>query len=132
MSELEELQATDDNQRRISVQGMVDRIEGQSHAQPVAKQPVVPHRHTPDKDVADLEEASKVMAEGILVYVKAVVSHITQSTNQRNFQHKEPKQGMGSSGAGLTALSQLPQVWKKGTRPLIEERKPFSREVPQM
>ncbi|KZV22806.1 hypothetical protein F511_41536 [Dorcoceras hygrometricum] len=100
MPELEELQAADDNQRRISVQGMVDRIEGQSHGQPVAKRPAVPHGHTPDKDVADLEEASKVMAEGILVYVKAVVSHITQSTNQRNFQHKEPKQGVGSSGAG--------------------------------
>ncbi|KZV35799.1 pentatricopeptide repeat-containing protein mitochondrial-like [Dorcoceras hygrometricum] len=43
MPELEELQAVDDNQQRISVQGMVDRIEGQSHGQPVAKQPVVPH-----------------------------------------------------------------------------------------
>ncbi|KZV33334.1 hypothetical protein F511_18215 [Dorcoceras hygrometricum] len=113
MPELEELQAADDNQRRISVQGMVDRIEGQSHGQPVAKRPAVPHVHTPDKDVADLEEASKVMAEGIMVYVKAVVSHITQSTNQRKFQHKVPKQGVGSSGAGDTALSQLPQFWKK-------------------
>ncbi|KZV58356.1 hypothetical protein F511_32333 [Dorcoceras hygrometricum] len=99
MPELEEIQAADDNQRRISVQGMVDRIEGQSHGQPVAKRPVVLHGHTPDKDVADLEEASKVMAEDIMVYVKAVVSHITQSTNQRNFQHKEPKQGVRSSGA---------------------------------
>ncbi|KZV55722.1 hypothetical protein F511_12557 [Dorcoceras hygrometricum] len=115
MPELEELQAADDNQRRISVQDMVDRIEGQSHGQPVAKQPAVPHRHTPDKDVADLEEASKVMAEGILVYVKAVVSHITQSTNQRNFQHKEPKQGVGSSGAGETHRS-IP------TPPILEER----------
>ncbi|KZV46298.1 interactor of constitutive active ROPs 2, chloroplastic [Dorcoceras hygrometricum] len=116
MPELEELQAADDNQRRISVQGMVDRIEGQSHGQPVAKRPAVPHGHTPDKDVADLEEASKVMAEGILVYVKAVVSHITQSTNQRNFQHKEPKQGVGSSGAGETHRS-IP------TPPILEERK---------
>ncbi|KZV48297.1 hypothetical protein F511_18812 [Dorcoceras hygrometricum] len=115
MPELEELQAADDNQRRISVQGMVDRIEGQSHGQPVAKRPAVPHGHTPDKDVADLEEASKVMAEGILVYVKAVVSHTTQSTNQRNFQHKEPKQGVGSSGAGETHRS-IP------TPPILEER----------
>ncbi|KZV26073.1 hypothetical protein F511_13951 [Dorcoceras hygrometricum] len=114
MPELEELQAADDNQRRISVQGMVDRIEGQSHGQPVAKQHVVPHGHTPYKDVADLEETSKVMAEGILVYVKAVVSHITQSTNQRNFQHKEPKQGVGSSGAGETHRS-IP------TPPILEE-----------
>ncbi|KZV30392.1 kinesin-related protein 11 [Dorcoceras hygrometricum] len=114
MPELEELQAADDNQRRISVQGMVDCIEGQSHGQPVAKQPVMPHGHTPDKDVADLEETSKVMAEGILVYVKAVVSHITQSTNQRNFQHKEPKQGVGSSGAGETHRS-IP------TPPILEE-----------
>ncbi|KZV24537.1 hypothetical protein F511_41070 [Dorcoceras hygrometricum] len=115
MPELEEFQAADDNQRRISVQGMVDRIEGQSHGQPVAKRPAVPHGHTPDKDVADLEEASKVMAEGILVYVKAVVSHITQSTNQRNFQHKEPKQGVGSSGARETHRS-IP------TPPILEER----------
>ncbi|KZV39632.1 putative tetraacyldisaccharide 4'-kinase, mitochondrial [Dorcoceras hygrometricum] len=115
MPELEELQAADDNQRRISVQGMLDRIEGQSHGQPVAKRPAVPHEHTPDKDVADLEEASKVMAEGILVYVKAVVSHITQSTNQRNFQHKEPKQGVGSSGAGETHRS-IP------TPSILEER----------
>ncbi|KZV53197.1 hypothetical protein F511_27563 [Dorcoceras hygrometricum] len=115
MPELEELQAADDNQRRISVQGMVDRIEGQSHGQPVAKRPAVPHGHTPDKDVADLEEASKVMAEGIMVYVKAVVSHITQSTNQRNFQHKEPKQGVGSSGACETHRS-IP------TPPILEEK----------
>ncbi|KZV58259.1 hypothetical protein F511_01110 [Dorcoceras hygrometricum] len=115
MPELEEFQAADDNQRRISVQGMVDRIEGQSHGQPVAKRPAVPHGHTPDKDVADLEEASKVMAEGIMVYVKAVVSHITQYTNQRNFQHKEPKQGVGSSGAGETHRS-IP------TPPILEER----------
>ncbi|KZV48512.1 hypothetical protein F511_08411 [Dorcoceras hygrometricum] len=105
MPELEELQAADDNQRIISVQGMVDRIEGQSHGQPVAKRPAVPHGHTPDKDVADLEEASKVMAEGILVYVKTVMSHITQSTNKRNFQHKEPKQGVGSSRAGETVTT---------------------------
>ncbi|KZV34821.1 hypothetical protein F511_00723 [Dorcoceras hygrometricum] len=80
MPELEELQAADDNQRRISVQGMVDRIEGQSHGQPVAKRPAVPHGHTPDKDVADLEEASKVMAEGIMVYVKAVHSKEEKQT----------------------------------------------------
>ncbi|KZV57089.1 receptor-like protein kinase [Dorcoceras hygrometricum] len=114
MPELEELQAADDNQRKISVQGMVDRIEGQSHGQPVAKRPAVPHGHTPGKDVVDLEEASKVMAEGILVYVKAVMSHITQSTNQRNFQHKKPKQGVGSSGAGETHRS-IP------TPPILEE-----------
>ncbi|KZV57405.1 hypothetical protein F511_35155 [Dorcoceras hygrometricum] len=94
--ELEEPQAADDNQQGIFVQGMVDCIEGQSHGQPVAKQPVVLHGHTPDKNVADLEEASKVMAEGILAYLKAVVGHITQSKNQGNFQHKEPEQGLGS------------------------------------
>ncbi|KZV19998.1 hypothetical protein F511_26756 [Dorcoceras hygrometricum] len=129
MPELEELQAADDNQRRISVQGMVDRIEGQSHGQRVAKRPVVPHGHTPDKDVADLEETSKVMAEGIMVYVKAVVSHITQSTNQRNFQHKEPKQGVGSSGAGEThrSIPTPPSLEERYTSPHRREEKVFQR-----
>ncbi|KZV48729.1 nucleolin-like [Dorcoceras hygrometricum] len=54
-----------------------------------------------DKDSADdmrkrnafgTEEASKMMAEGILAYVKAVVSHTTQSTNHGTFQHKETEQ----------------------------------------
>ncbi|KZV33267.1 hypothetical protein F511_42255 [Dorcoceras hygrometricum] len=94
---------------------MVDRIEEQSHGQPVAKQPDVPHGHTLDKNVADLEEAYKVMAEGIFAYVEVVVSHITQSTNQGNFQHKEPEQGVGSSRAGETHRS-IP------TPPSLEER----------
>ncbi|KZV23738.1 (-)-alpha-terpineol synthase [Dorcoceras hygrometricum] len=42
--ELEELQAVDENQPEISVQGMVDRIEDHSHDQAVAKQPAEPQK----------------------------------------------------------------------------------------
>ncbi|KZV45296.1 histone-lysine N-methyltransferase setd3-like [Dorcoceras hygrometricum] len=62
-----------------------------------------------------MEEASKMMAEGILAYVKAVVSHITQSTSQGSFQHKGIEQGAGSSRAGKTRRS-IP------TPPGLEER----------
>ncbi|KZV37992.1 hypothetical protein F511_25431 [Dorcoceras hygrometricum] len=62
-----------------------------------------------------MEEASKVMAEGILAYVKSVVSHATQSTNYGNFQSKELEQGVGSCRAGEARRS-LP------TPPSQEER----------
>ncbi|KZV20782.1 hypothetical protein F511_04140 [Dorcoceras hygrometricum] len=62
-----------------------------------------------------MEEASKMMAEGILAYVKAVVSHTTQSTNQGSFQHKGIEQGAGSSRAGKTRRS-------APTSPGLEER----------
>ncbi|KZV20572.1 hypothetical protein F511_25088 [Dorcoceras hygrometricum] len=87
MTELEELPADEEHQD-MSVQNMVDRIEGQSHGHATAKQTVEPQEEVPEKNAVDMEEASKMMAEGILAYVKAVVSHTTRSTNQGSFQHK--------------------------------------------
>ncbi|KZV46294.1 hypothetical protein F511_22200 [Dorcoceras hygrometricum] len=115
MPELEELPTTDKELQEISVQNMVDRIEGQSHGHATAKQPVEPQEEVPEKNVVDMEEASKMMAEGIFAYVKAVVSHTTQSTNQGSFQHKGMEQGAGSSRAGETRRSIL-------TPPSLEER----------
>ncbi|KZV51228.1 hypothetical protein F511_05885 [Dorcoceras hygrometricum] len=89
----------------MSVQNMVDRIEGQFHGPATAKQTVKPQGEVPEKNGVDMEEASKMMAEGILAYVKAVVSHTTQSTNQGSFQHKKMEQGAGSSRAGETHRS---------------------------
>ncbi|KZV22406.1 myosin-9-like [Dorcoceras hygrometricum] len=70
MPELEELQATDEDQQEISVQGMVDRIEGHSHGHTMAKQPAEPQEDILEKNVVDTEEASKVMTEGVLAYMK--------------------------------------------------------------
>ncbi|KZV46031.1 (-)-germacrene D synthase-like [Dorcoceras hygrometricum] len=56
-----------------------------------------------------------MMAEGILAYVKAVVSHTTQSSSQGSFQQKGVEQGVGSSRAGETRRS-IP------THPALEER----------
>ncbi|KZV18708.1 hypothetical protein F511_37454 [Dorcoceras hygrometricum] len=130
MPELEELLTSDEDQQEISVQGMVDRIEGHSHGHTVAKQPVEPHKYVPEKNVIDMEEASRVMVEGTLAHVKAVVSHATQSTNYGSFQSKEPGQGVGSSRAGEARRSiPTPRVMKRGTHPLIEEKKLVSRET---
>ncbi|KZV23757.1 hypothetical protein F511_30778 [Dorcoceras hygrometricum] len=71
MLELEEL-PTDEEHEEMSVQNMVDRIEGQSHGSVTAKQTVEPQGEVPEKNTVDMEEASKMMAEGILAYVKAV------------------------------------------------------------
>ncbi|KZV42074.1 hypothetical protein F511_18420 [Dorcoceras hygrometricum] len=108
MPELEELQAVDENQRTISVQGMV---------------------HAPEKNVADMEEASNVMAEDILAYVKAVVSYTTQSTNQRNFQHKEPEQVVGSSreGEANRSISTPPSQKDRYTTPHRREEAIFQK-----
>ncbi|KZV39711.1 hypothetical protein F511_14178 [Dorcoceras hygrometricum] len=59
----------------------------------------------PEKNTVEMEEASKMMAGGILAYVKAVVSHTTQSTTQGNLQHRGMVQGMGSSRTGETRRS---------------------------
>ncbi|KZT76262.1 hypothetical protein F511_46714 [Dorcoceras hygrometricum] len=69
--ELEELLADEEHQE-MSVQNMMDRIEGQSHGPATAKQSVEPQGEVPEKNAVDMEEASKMMAEGILAYVKAV------------------------------------------------------------
>ncbi|KZV58833.1 hypothetical protein F511_18670 [Dorcoceras hygrometricum] len=110
----------------MSVQNIVDRIEGQSHGHATAKQTVEPQEEAPEKNTIDMEEASKMMTEGILAYVKAVVSHTTQSTNQGSFQHKGMDQGAGSSRAGETRRS-VP------TTPGLEERlitKPIKKNYP--
>ncbi|KZV45524.1 ubiquitin-like [Dorcoceras hygrometricum] len=86
MPELEELPTTDEDQQEISVQGMVDRIEGQSHGHTMAKQPAELQGDVPEKNVVDMEEAGS-------------------STNYGNFQHKEPEQGAGSSRAGESRRS---------------------------
>ncbi|KZV39012.1 patatin-like protein 2 [Dorcoceras hygrometricum] len=114
MPELEELPA-DEEHREMSVQNMVDRIEGHSHGHAITKQPAESHEEIPEKNTVEMEEASKMMAEGILAYVKAVVSHITQSTTQGSFQHKGVEQGAGSSRAGETRRS-IP------TPPSLDER----------
>ncbi|KZV44388.1 patatin-like protein 2 [Dorcoceras hygrometricum] len=114
MPELEELPA-DEEHLEMSVQNMVDRIEGHSHGHAIAKQPAESHEEIPEKNTVEMEEASKMMAEGILAYVKAVVSHITQSTTQGSFQHKGVEQGVGSSRAGETRRS-IP------TPPSLDER----------
>ncbi|KZV22123.1 hypothetical protein F511_11651 [Dorcoceras hygrometricum] len=104
MPELEELPA-DEEHREMSVQNMVDRIEGHYHGHAIAKQPAESHEEIPEKNTVEMEGASKMMVEGILAYVKAVVSHITQSTTQGSFQHKGVEQGIGSSRAGETRRS---------------------------
>ncbi|KZV45936.1 hypothetical protein F511_32039 [Dorcoceras hygrometricum] len=104
MPELEELPA-DEEHRVMSVQNMVDRIEGHSHGHAIAKQPAESHEEILEKNTVEMEEASKMMAEGILAYVKAVVSHITQSTTQGSFQHKGVEQGARSSRACETRRS---------------------------
>ncbi|KZV32590.1 patatin-like protein 2 [Dorcoceras hygrometricum] len=100
---------------KMSVQNMVDCIEGHSHGHAITKQPAESHEEIPEKNTVEMEEASKMMAEGILAYVKAVVSHITQSTTQGSFQHKGVEQGAGSSRAGETRRS-IP------TPPSLDER----------
>ncbi|KZV48765.1 hypothetical protein F511_17061 [Dorcoceras hygrometricum] len=100
--ELEEFPTTDEELQDMSVQNMVDSIEGHSHGHATAKHPVEPQEEIPEKNTVEMEEASKMMAEGILAYVKAVVSHTTQSMNQGSFQHKGMEQGAGSSRAGKT------------------------------
>ncbi|KZV24931.1 hypothetical protein F511_28502 [Dorcoceras hygrometricum] len=114
MPELEELPADEEHQE-MSVQNLVDRIEGHSHGHTTAKQTVEPQEEVPEKNAVDIEEASKMMAERILAYVKAVVSHTTQSTSQGSFQHKGIEQSAGSSRAGETRRS-IP------TPPGLEER----------
>ncbi|KZV36295.1 hypothetical protein F511_18710 [Dorcoceras hygrometricum] len=104
MPELEELPA-DEEHREMSVQNMVDRIEGHSHGHAIAKQPAESHEEIQEKNTVEMEEVYKMMAEGILVYVKAVVSHITQSKTQGSFKHKGVEQGVGSSRAGETRRS---------------------------
>ncbi|KZV47448.1 tudor domain-containing protein 3 [Dorcoceras hygrometricum] len=84
---------------------MVDRIEGYSYGHTTTKQSAEPQEEIPEKNTVDMEVASKMMAEGILAYVEAVVSHTTQSTNQGSFQHKGMEQGAGSSRAGETRRS---------------------------
>ncbi|KZV25268.1 hypothetical protein F511_30114 [Dorcoceras hygrometricum] len=71
MPEFEEL-PIDEEHQEMSVQNMVDRIEGQSHGPATAKQTVKPRGKVPEKNAVDMEEASKMMAEGILAYVKAM------------------------------------------------------------
>ncbi|KZV33698.1 hypothetical protein F511_31050 [Dorcoceras hygrometricum] len=99
MPELEELPA-DEELQEVSVQNMVDRIEGHPHGHTIAKQTAEPQDEILEKNVVEMEEASKMMAEGILAYVKAVVSHTTQSSSQGSFEHKGAEQGVGSSRAG--------------------------------
>ncbi|KZV41202.1 hypothetical protein F511_17161 [Dorcoceras hygrometricum] len=94
---------------------MVDRIEGHPHGHAIAKQTAEPQDEILEKNVVDMEEASKMMAEGILAYVKAVVSHTTQSSSQGSLQHKGVEKGVGSSRAGETRRS-VP------THPAMEER----------
>ncbi|KZV23455.1 hypothetical protein F511_39782 [Dorcoceras hygrometricum] len=102
MPELEEL-PTDEELQEVPVRNMVDRLEGHPHGQIL------------EKNVVDMEDASKMMAEGIPVYVKAVVSHTTQSSSQGSFKHKGVEQGAGSSRAGKTRRS-VP------IHPALEER----------
>ncbi|KZV37167.1 Beclin-1 [Dorcoceras hygrometricum] len=113
MPELEELPA-DEELQEVSVQNMVDRIEGHPHGHTIAKQTAEPQDEILEKNVVQMEEASKT-AEGIMAYVKAVVSHTTQSSSQGSFQHKGAEQGVGSSRAGETRRS-VP------THPALEER----------
>ncbi|KZV57816.1 hypothetical protein F511_24955 [Dorcoceras hygrometricum] len=77
MPELEELPTTDEEHHEIYVQNMVDRIEGHSHGHATAKQPVKPQGEVPENNIVEMKEASKMMTEGILAYVKAVMSHTT-------------------------------------------------------
>ncbi|KZV26787.1 hypothetical protein F511_06634 [Dorcoceras hygrometricum] len=81
MPELEELPA-DEELQEVSVQNMVDRIEGHPHGHTIAKETAEPQDEILEKNFVDMEEVSKMMAEGILAYVKAVVSHTTQSSSQ--------------------------------------------------
>ncbi|KZV34992.1 hypothetical protein F511_22934 [Dorcoceras hygrometricum] len=100
MPELEELPA-DEELQEVSVQNMVDRIEGHPHGRTIAKETAEPQDEILEKNVVDVEEASKMMAEGILAYVKAV-------------------------RAKLAALFQPTQPWKKDTRHLIGEMSLFT------
>ncbi|KZV28937.1 hypothetical protein F511_13732 [Dorcoceras hygrometricum] len=84
MPELEEL-AADEELQEVSVQNMVDSIEGHPHGRTIAKETAEPQDEILEKNVVDVEEASKMMAEGILAYVKAVVSQTTQSSSQGSF-----------------------------------------------
>ncbi|KZV38938.1 hypothetical protein F511_17014 [Dorcoceras hygrometricum] len=91
MPELEEPPA-DEELQEVSVQNMVDHIEGHPHGHTIAKDNAEPQDEILEKNVVDMEEASKMMAEGILAYVKAVVSHTTQSSSQGSFQQKGVEQ----------------------------------------
>ncbi|KZV54769.1 hypothetical protein F511_40709 [Dorcoceras hygrometricum] len=88
---------------------------GHPHGHTIAKEAAEPQDEILEKNVVDMEEDSKMMAEGILAYVKAVVSHTTQSSSQGSFQQKGVEQGVGSSRAGET-LRSVP------THPALEER----------
>ncbi|KZV49649.1 hypothetical protein F511_29034 [Dorcoceras hygrometricum] len=74
MPELEEFQAVDANQPQVSAQDMTERIESLPHGHVVIKQPAEPQEHATEKNVVDMQDTSKVMAEGILPYVKTVVT----------------------------------------------------------
>ncbi|KZV56877.1 F-box/kelch-repeat protein [Dorcoceras hygrometricum] len=63
MPELEELPTTNEELQDISVQNMVDCIEGHSHGHATAKQPVEPQEEIPEKNTVEMEEASKMVSE---------------------------------------------------------------------
>ncbi|KZV25938.1 hypothetical protein F511_21051 [Dorcoceras hygrometricum] len=71
MPELKEL-PVDEEHQEMSVQNLLDRIECHSNGHTTAKQTVEPQEEIPEKNAVDMEEASKIMAEGILAYVKAL------------------------------------------------------------
>ncbi|KZV48365.1 7-deoxyloganetic acid glucosyltransferase-like [Dorcoceras hygrometricum] len=126
MPELQELQATDEDQQEMTVQGMIDRIEGHYHGHATAKKPAELQGEVLEKIVMNMEEASRVMADHH-PYVKAVVSHTTQSTNYGNIQHREPKQGAGSSRAGEVrrSIPTPPSMEERYTPPHLREETGF-------
>ncbi|KZV53199.1 hypothetical protein F511_27565 [Dorcoceras hygrometricum] len=93
---------------------MVDRIEGHSHGHAMAKQTAEQHGDVREKHAVDMEDASKVMAEGILAYVKALVSHIfsPQIMGISNTKNRNKVQGVLEQ-AKLAALSNSPKSGRK-------------------
>ncbi|KZV45805.1 hypothetical protein F511_36364 [Dorcoceras hygrometricum] len=61
MPELEELPTTDEEHQEMSVQNMVNSIEGHSHGHAIAKQPAESQEDIPEKNTVEMEEASKMM-----------------------------------------------------------------------
>lgn len=87
---------------KVSIQYMIEQLECQLHGRISFKETHEPQNKCRKKNAREVEGTSKLMADGIMAYVKVVVSQTISSVRASHDSNhfKDVKQGLGSSKIG--------------------------------
>ncbi|KZV37999.1 hypothetical protein F511_23454 [Dorcoceras hygrometricum] len=132
MPELEELPITDEEHQEMSVQNMVDRVEGHSHGHAMEKQSAEPQGEVPEKNVVDIKEASKMMAEGIFGLRESFDNSINRKTTAPDYRQRTSAGNIATCrNISLESSGQeIPQSAHQNTqRRVLRERAAAKREL---